>query len=143
MRTVVVYYTFGGSTKREAERLGMELNAPVYRVREAHGRGLFGSFVPGCLQAMKRKASRIEPPAVNLGEFDRIALGSPVWAAYPAPAFNAMVALLPEGKTVDLFFCEAGSDPLADEAGTKALVEARLHGGRASPRQHRDEAAKA
>ena len=123
MSTAILYYTFGGSTKKEAERLGKELGAPVYRVYEAHKRSLIGSFLPGCVQAMKRKAVRIKPLEVRLEGFDRIVIGCPVWAAYPAPAFNSIVGLLPQGKEVELFFCEAGNDPLADGEGTKALVE--------------------
>ncbi len=125
MKTAILYYTFGGATKREAERLSEELKAPAYRVYEAHKRSHFGSFLPGCLQAMKRKAVKLKPIEADLRAFDRIVIGCPVWAAYPAPAFNSMVELLENGKEVELFFCEAGNDPLADEEGTKALVEKR------------------
>lgn len=125
MKTAILYYTFGGSTKKEAERLSQELNAPSHRVFERHKRGLIRAFIPGCLQAMKRKAVKIKPISVDLGEYDRIVIGAPVWAAFPAPAFNSMVNILPAGKEVELFFCEAGNDPLADEAGTTELIKKR------------------
>ena len=125
MKTAILYYTFGGSTKKEAERLTKELNAPAHRVLEERNRGVFGSFIPGCLQAMKRKTVKIKPLDVDLNEYDRIVIGAPVWASFPAPAFNAMVELLPAGKEVELYFCEGGNDPLADEAGTKALITGR------------------
>lgn len=125
MKTAILYYTFGGATKKEAERMARELDAVSYRVFEARKRSLVGSFIPGGMQAMRRKAVKIKPCEAELAEFDRIVIGCPVWAAYPAPAFNSIVGLLPAGKEVDLFFCEAGSDPLADEEGTKALVEKR------------------
>lgn len=125
MKTVILYYTLGGASKREAERLAKELDAPVYRVREERNRGLFGSFIPGCPHAMKRKASKIKPLGVDLNAFDRIIVGCPVWAAYPAPAFNSIVNLLPSGKEVELFFCSGGNDPQKDEPGTKKLIEDR------------------
>lgn len=125
MKTVILYYTFGGSTQKEAEQLAKELDAPAYRVKEARGRSLFSSFIPGGFQARKRKASAIEPLRVDLQAFDRIIIGCPVWAGFPAPAFNAMVQLLPGGKEVDLFFCSGGGDPQASEQGTKAMVAQR------------------
>ncbi|HWS29131.1 MAG TPA: hypothetical protein VN512_03345 [Clostridia bacterium] len=125
MKSAILYYTLGGSTKKEAERLSRELNAPAHRVFEKHKRGLVRAFIPGCPQAMKRKAVKIKPLGVDLNEYDRIVIGAPVWAGFPAPAFNSMVGLLPPGKEVELFFCKAGDDPLADEAGTVELIKKR------------------
>lgn len=123
MKTIVLYYTFGGATMREAEKLAAELKADCVRVREKKKRSLIGSFIPGCPQAMKRKASETEPLGVDLAGYDRIALGAPIWAGYPAPAFNSMVKLLPGNKEVELFFCSGGGDTSASRAGTVKLVE--------------------
>ncbi|HOF99552.1 MAG TPA: hypothetical protein PK438_02190 [Clostridia bacterium] len=123
MRTIILYYTFGGATMTEAEKLASELKADCVRVREKKKRGLFTAFLPGCPQAMKRKASDIEPLGVDLTGYDRIALGAPIWASYPAPAFNSMVKLLPANKEVELFFCSGGGDTSESRAGTIKLVE--------------------
>lgn len=125
MDTVVVYYTFGGSTKAEAEKLGTELNAPVYRIREKRSRSLIGSFIPGGLQARKRKAVKIQPADADFDAFERIVIGCPVWAAYPAPAFNSIVELLPPGKEVEIFLCQGGADMRESDEGTRAQIEAR------------------
>jgi len=125
MDTVIVYYTFGGSTKAEAEKRGVELNAPVYRVKEKRNRSLVGSFIPGGLQARKRKAVRIQPLEADLSAFDRIMIGCPVWAAYPAPAFNSIVGLLPAGKEVEVFLCQGGADARESDEGTRKQIEAR------------------
>lgn len=125
MKAAVLYYTFGGATKKEAERIGAELDAPVYRVREAKNRSLFGSFIPGGFQARKRKKPKILPVECDLSQFERIYLGCPVWAAYPAPAFNAILDLLPSGKEVEIFLCAGGNDPRESDEQTRRLVEAR------------------
>ena len=72
---------------------------------------------------MKRKTVAIQPIKVNLKEYDRIILGCPVWAAYPAPAFNSIVEQLPAGKEVGIFLCSGGGDTKKSEEGTKALIE--------------------
>lgn len=125
MDTVIVYYTFGGSTKTEAEKRGAELNAPVYRVKEKHNRSLVGSFIPGGFQARKRKVVKIQPVEADLSAFDRIMIGCPVWAAYPAPAFNSIVELLPAGKEVEIFLCQGGADARASDEGTRKQIKKR------------------
>ncbi|MCI1965771.1 MAG: hypothetical protein LKJ17_06535 [Oscillospiraceae bacterium] len=123
MKTVVIYYTFGGSTKREAERQASELKAPLYRVKDARDRSLLAAFISGSLLAMRRKAVAIQPLDIDLNNYDRIIIGCPVWAGYPAPAFNAILERLPAGKEVELFFCSGGSGSQKSAQGTKAMIE--------------------
>ena len=123
MKTAILYYTFGGSTKKEAERLAAELGAPLYRVKEARDRSLLASFLSGAWLAMHRKAAAIRPLDIHLQDYDRIVIGCPVWAGYPAPAFNAIAELLPSGKEVGLFLCSGGSGTQKSEQGTKELIE--------------------
>ncbi len=125
MKTAVIYYTFGGSTKKEAQRLAAENQAALFRVEEARGRSLIGAFIPGAYQAMHRKAAAIQPLNVNLQEFDKIIIGCPVWAGYPAPAFNAIAALLPKGKEVEVVLCSAGGETPKSEQGTKQIIEGK------------------
>lgn len=122
MKTVIIYYTFGGATKKEAERLSEELGAPAYRVREKRGRSVLGAFIPGCPQAINRKESGIQPLDVDLNDYDRIIIGSPIWGGFPAPAFNAIVDILPSGKQIDLFFCSGGGETPKSAEGTKTLI---------------------
>lgn len=123
MKTVILYYTFSGSSKKEAERLSQELSAPVIRVKEAKNRSLFSSFIPGGFQAMRRKAVAISPSNIPLEEYDRIIIGCPIWANYPAPAFNTIIELLPSGKEVELFFCSGSGLSNKSKQDTIEMVE--------------------
>ncbi|MEA4947172.1 MAG: hypothetical protein VB058_06380 [Oscillospiraceae bacterium] len=123
MKTVIIYYTFGGSTQKEAERLANELDAPLYRVKEAPGRSFLGAFIPGSFLAMRRKTVAIQPLNIDLNDYDSIIIGCPVWAGYPAPAFNAIVQRLPAGKKIELFLCSGGTGTQKTEPGTRALIE--------------------
>ena len=123
MKTLIVFYTFGGETRREAKRLMSELEgAELCEIREVRNRGVIGSFIDGCPKAMKRKASKIKPVGVNFADYDRIIIGAPIWAEYPAPAWNAIVDLLPPGKEVELFFCSGGGKAASSEQGTKDII---------------------
>ena len=124
MKTAILFYSFGGATRKEAARLAAELGADVLEVREARRRGLLSSFLTGCPAAMKRAAVPIVAPDADLSQYERIIVGCPVWAGFPAPAFNSIVALLPAGKTVEVFLCSGGGETPKSAAGTRALIEA-------------------
>lgn len=125
MSSVILYYTFTGSTRAEAERLAAETGAALCPVQELKKRTLFSAYVTGCMQAMRQRAAAIQPISIDLRQFDEIILGCPIWAGCPAPAFHAMLALLPAGKRVSLFFCSGSGNSSKSAAQTKALVQAR------------------
>lgn len=125
MKTVILYYTYGGSTKKEAERLATELGARAVQVKEAKKRIMFSAFFSGCPKAMRREAVPILPVEEDLSGYDKIILGCPIWAGHPAPAFNAIVDLLPPGKEVEIFLCSGSGDSSKSAEGTKKLIEAK------------------
>jgi flavodoxin len=122
MKTIVLYYSFGGSTKEEAERIAAQNDAILCRVEETKNRSLFSAFVTGAPNSMKRRASEIKRIGQDLNSFDRIVIGCPVWGGYPAPAFNAILELLPSDKEVELFLCSAGGETPKSSQGTKELI---------------------
>ncbi len=124
MQTIVLYYTLGGSTRRVAEKRAQTENATLVEIRETKKRTPFSAFLPGCPDAMRRKASKIEPPNVDFSQFDRVVICCPVWAGFPAPAFNALLSIMPAGKEVCLVLCSAGGETPKSKEGTIALVSA-------------------
>jgi hypothetical protein len=122
MKTIVLYYSFGGTSKKEAENLAKKNEAVVCEVKENKKRNIFTAFVPGCPNAMKRKQSDIMKLSYNLNEYDRILLVAPVWAGYPAPAFNSMVNLLPSEKEVEVYLSSGGGETPKSQEGTKQMI---------------------
>ena len=129
MKVQILFYTFGGATKKEAYRLADELRAKgnevvCSEVKEVKERSLMSTFFSGCPKAMLRKKSKIV--AVDIAaDADRYIIGCPIWAGYPAPAYNSIIALIPEGKEPDLFFCSGGGEEPKSKQGTIDDVKAR------------------
>ncbi len=123
MKTLVLYYSFSGKTRKEAEKLAAAVGGELCEITELKKRNLLTAFIPGCPQALGRKASAIRTPAVKLEEYDRIYIGAPVWASSPAPAFNAAVKLLPSGKEVGIFLTSGGGDTSKSAEGTKKSIK--------------------
>ena len=122
MKTLILYYSLQGSTEKEAKRLAAETGADLCRIRERRDRSMTGAFLAGPWQAIFRRAVSIRKPDVRPEDYDRLIIGCPVWAGYPAPAFNSILKLLPPGKETEVFFCSATGNAMKSEKGTKALL---------------------
>jgi flavodoxin len=123
MKTIIMYYTFGGNSRKEAEKLvGNYEDAVLCEVKEEKKRNIFTAFLSGCPQAMKREKSKIKEISYQLEDFDRFIIVAPIWAGFPVPAFNAMVDLLPNNKEAELFLCSSGGETPKSEEGTKQMI---------------------
>lgn len=126
MKTIILYYSLGGTSKKQAHSLVQEYNGAVVEgIKEQKQRSVFTAFIPGCVQAMQRKAAAICPLEHDLAEFERIVMVMPIWAGNPAPAFNAALKLVPAGREVELYFCSGSGAAPKSEPGTKQMVAQR------------------
>lgn len=102
MKTIVLFYSYSGNTKAVAEELAGKENADIAEIKDVKRPGKFKAYTAGCFAAMRGGAWRIQPLGVDLSAYDGLILLSPVWAGNPAPAFNAALERLPQGKTVSV-----------------------------------------
>ena len=124
MKTIIMYYTFGGTSKKEAERIADEnKDSVICEVQQKKKYNIITAFFSGCPKAMKRQVVEIKEVPYDLAHFDRIIFVAPIWAGFPVPAFNAMVNLLPAGKEVEIFMCSGGGEAPKSEEGTKKMIQ--------------------
>lgn len=90
MKTAVVYYSYTGNTHRVAQLIIGVLKSrgeeaiPV-RIRPLKEET---NFLKQCRDSFLRKKPELYKTLLELKNYDRIILGSPVWAFNPAPALN-------------------------------------------------------
>jgi flavodoxin len=116
MATAILYYSMGGSTKHYGEKLAAETGADLFEVKERHARNIITAFIPGCIQSGGGKASAIIAPDIDFDKYDDIVVAGPIWAGNPAPAVNAIIGLLPQGKSVTLVAVSGGGAGKLDRA---------------------------
>jgi flavodoxin len=111
MKSLVVYYSLTGKTKLVSRVIAETLNTKSVEIKEVKPRkGGFPVYVIGGFGALLNKGSSIKRVDVNLNQYDRIFVGSPIWASRPAPAVNAFIYNANfEGRSVFLF-CTMGGD---------------------------------
>ena len=95
MKTAVVYYSLGGSTRSFARAEARAHDADLIELQPAHPYNLFTAFVRGCPAAIRQQAVPLRQ-APDLSGYDHIILLAPIWANHPAPPFNSAAALLPQ-----------------------------------------------
>jgi len=107
MKTAVVYYSYTGNTHRVAQIIIGVLKSrgeeaiPV-RIRPLKEET---NFLIQCRDSFLRKKPELYRTLLDLKDYDRIILGSPVWAFNPSPAINTYLdkCISLEGKEAFCF----------------------------------------
>jgi hypothetical protein len=124
MKTLVLYYSYTGHTRKLAEELAARENAALLELQTPRRVSKFKAYALGCPGALSGRAWEILPLEKNLEDYDRLILLSPVWAGNPPPPVNAALALLPAGKQIDVKMISGGGK-IACRARVAHAIEAR------------------
>jgi len=127
MKSLVVYYSLTGKTKLVAQAIAEALNTTLVEVREKKTRKL-GPFIylVGGFGAITNRGSKTNPVDVDLKQYERIFVGSPIWASRPVPAVNSFIYHTNfEGRSVIPFFSMGGTTPEKALANITAKIEKR------------------
>ena len=80
MRTLVVYYSWGGNTAKVARRLADVLKADVEEIRETKKRRKILGLVRSGFETARKKKPQIQALDKDPGKYDLIVIGTPMWA---------------------------------------------------------------
>lgn len=131
MKAAVVFYTLDGSTRVAAEVIADKYTADIFELREAKPRGRStGAFMGSALSALVGAKSRlISTYAKDMQAYDKIFIGTPVWASKPVPAVNTFVAALEaSAKEIVIFTVQADkncSEPVKGAVRMKRKLESK------------------
>lgn len=112
MKDLVVYYSLEGNTRQAAERIAERLHADILQLQTV--KEILKSkmkFFIGGMQATFGVCAKLKPLALNPEQYDRIILGTPVWAGKATPAVNAFLKKFNvKNKVTALFTLSGGGD---------------------------------
>lgn len=94
MKTLIIYYSYGGNTKRIAEMIQKETGGDLAEIETVIPySGDYNTIVEqGQAEVNSGFMPDIKPLDVDAGAYDRIILGSPVWWYTFAPAVKTFLA---------------------------------------------------
>src|SRR5512136_3110048 len=126
MKSLVVYYSLTGKTRLVAQTVAEALNAKLVEIQERRPIAMPFVYISGSIRAFFNWGSKIKPVDVDLKQYDRIFVGSPMWAYRPAPAVNSFIYQSNfEGRSVVPFFTMGGDDSEKALANITAKIEKR------------------
>jgi flavodoxin len=107
MKSLVVYYSRTGTTKKVAEIIAQKIDADIEEIIDKKSRkGVLG-FLSGGKDAVTKAATSIEEPKKNPDDYDIVVIGTPVWAGTMAPAIRTYLNIRKIKKSA--FFYTSGS----------------------------------
>ena len=113
MKRLVVYYSLSGNTEEAANRIAKALDTDLLKLETVKSmpKSFAAQILVGGGQVMMNYIPELKPFGKDVGSYDEIVLGSPIWNSKGVPAVNAF---LKEDKTAakvtSLFFLSAGGD---------------------------------
>jgi len=112
MKSLVVFYSLTNKTKLVAETIAEALAAELLEIKETEIRKPGGLLhLKGGFEALKNKESKIAPIQTDLNQYDKVFIGSPIWASRPTPAINSFIKINNFwGIDVVPFFTMAGNN---------------------------------
>ncbi|HIV95986.1 MAG TPA: hypothetical protein H9745_00220 [Candidatus Agathobaculum stercoravium] len=122
MKTAVVYYSLGGSTRSFARAEAEARGADLIEIHPVKAYNPFTAFVCGCPAAIRQKGVPLSA-APDLSGYERIILMAPVWAGHPAPPFNSMARLLPAGAEAEVLLVSSSGNSSKSRAKVRALIQ--------------------
>jgi len=90
MKTVIIYFSRAGHTRKVANALAEHLNADTAEITEQKKRNGMLGFIRSGRESMANKIPEIDPITANISDYDRVVIAAPIWAgnlSTPARAF--------------------------------------------------------
>lgn len=111
MKAIVIYYSYGGNTRRVAEQVGKAIGADLAEIKTV--KPYTGSYDDVVDQGRREVDSgflpELQPLNIDLRQYDTVILGAPVWWYTFAPAMSSFLHSVDlSGKTVYPFATNGG-----------------------------------
>ena len=112
MRTLIVYYTRTGTTRKLANALATELRADIEEIRCDRYRPGGLRYLRAGYDSLQGNMPPIEMSQISPTEYDLVLIGAPVWTSYPAIPIRAFLGAAPDlPARIAVFLTHGGHSP--------------------------------
>jgi len=96
MKTLVVYYSLSGKTKKMCEKYVVDVkkkgaDVDLIEILEVKKRSTVSAYLVGAPMALKHQASEIQKTNIDISLYDNVIIAGPIWASNAPPAINAFL----------------------------------------------------
>ena len=108
MKTLIVYYSRTGTTKKVAEQIQKSLNCDIEELIDTKNRMGFFGYIFGGRDAVMKKTTVINKVKTDVSKYDLIILGTPDWGSTMTPALRTYIIDNKDKFKNVALFCTAG-----------------------------------
>jgi flavodoxin len=108
-KTLVVFYSRSGTTRKIAEVLSKALKCDLEEIAEVRPRTGSLGYIRSLLEASWRRPSAILPKTHEVSSYDLVVIGTPVWAWSPSSPIRSYLMTTANQLPEVAFFCTLGS----------------------------------
>ena len=141
MKRLVVYYSLSGNTEDAAKKIAEELDADLLKLEteKAMPKSFAARIIVGGGQVIRNYIPALKPIEIDVGAYDEIVLGSPIWNSKGVPAVNAFLQDKSAAEKVTaLFFLSAGGDTRKGLAAITTKLPNLKHSVSLLDRKHKE-----
>ncbi len=110
MKTLIVYFSRSGVTRKAAEKISANLGADLEEITEKKNRkGIFG-FLKSGMEAYTERLVTIDQPKHDASQYDLVVIGTPVWAGKMSSPVRSYIANNKDKLKSVAFFATLGGE---------------------------------
>ncbi len=119
MTTAIVYFSYEGNCRYVAEKIAAHTGAELIAIepKKAYSKGLIRQFIYSGSDEVVGIRPKLAPYDFDASKYDKIIIGSPVWAGYYAPAIGTFL------EENDLSEKPVGIFVSSSESGTETAIK--------------------
>lgn len=108
MKTLVVFYSRTGNTRKVAEEVTKVLRCDTEEIMDTKKRAGILHYLSSGREAMKEKLTELEEPKNDPSKYDLVIIGTPVWGGKMSVPVRTYIHLKKDGFKKVAFFYTAG-----------------------------------
>lgn len=121
MKTLVVFYSRTGTTKKVAEALASKMGADLEEIKDTVDRSGIKGYLFSGRDAMKKNLTVLRQLSKDVSQYDLVVIGTPIWITVSVPVRTFLVQHKNEFAKNVAFFCTMGGS--GDEKAFKEMEE--------------------
>lgn len=108
MKTIVIFYSRTGTTKKVAEMIAEKIGAEIEEIKDTVDRSGAMGYMRSGRDAMKKRLTRLDPFLKNPADYDLVVIGTPIWGWNMSVPVRTFVTDQKDSLRKVAFFCTMG-----------------------------------
>jgi flavodoxin len=123
MKTLTVYYSRSGNTKKVAEAISKNLGGDIEEITESLGRGGPIGWLRSGREATEEMTASINPPKNDPAGYDLLIIGTPIWGGkLSSPVRAYLTKITGKTKRIAYFVTMMGNDDSTTYAAMEKIT---------------------